>query len=124
MKNSVWDKYAKVLVDYSTDVQKGDLVIIRAESIHAKDLVKAVYKRVLEKGGNPILRTAVGDLAEIYIKHASDEQLEYIDEMSKLEVEKANVMIFIGAPATAIIYLVMCLLSGFPDGTSDKEPTC
>ena len=26
--------------------------------------------------------------------------------------------------ATAIIYLVMCLLSGFPDGTSDKEPTC
>ena len=46
MRNSVWDKYARVLVDYSTDVQKGDLVIIRAESIHAKDLVKAVYKRV------------------------------------------------------------------------------
>ena len=49
MQNTVWDKYARVLVDYSTDVQKGDLVIIRAESIHAKDLVKAVYKRVIEK---------------------------------------------------------------------------
>lgn len=98
MKNSVWEKYARVLVDYSTDVQKGDLVIIRAESIHAKDLVKAVYKRVLEKGGNPILRTAVGDLAEIYIKHASDEQLDYVDPITKLEYEIVDKYISIGAP--------------------------
>ena len=39
---TVWDKYARVLVDYSTNVQKGELVIIRSESIYAKDLVRAV----------------------------------------------------------------------------------
>ena len=49
MQKTIWEKYAEVLVDYSTDVQKGDLVQIRATSIYAKDLVKAVYKRVLEK---------------------------------------------------------------------------
>lgn len=98
MKNSIWEKYAQVLVDYSTNVQKGDLVIIRAGSIEAKALVKEVYKRVLEKGGNPVVRTAIGDLAEIFLKHASDEQLDYIDPMSKMEYEKADVFISLGAP--------------------------
>ena len=45
MQKTIWEKYAEVLVDYSTNVQKGDLVQIRATSIYAKDLVKAVYKR-------------------------------------------------------------------------------
>ena len=66
MSENIWDKYAQVLVDYSTDVQKGDLVVIRAESTEAKELVKAVYKRVIERGGNPIVRMATGDLTEVY----------------------------------------------------------
>ena len=51
---TIWDKYAKVLVDYSTNVQKGDLVQIRGASVYTKELVKAVYKRVLERGGHPM----------------------------------------------------------------------
>ena len=57
MQETVWDKYAKVLVDYSVNVQQGDLVAIRAESIEAKDLVRAVYKRVIERGGHALVRT-------------------------------------------------------------------
>lgn len=68
MSENIWDKYAQVLVDYSTDVQKGDLVVIRAESTEAKELVKAVYKRVIERGGNPIVRMATGDLTEVFLK--------------------------------------------------------
>ncbi len=98
MFETIWDKYASVLVDYSTNVQKGDLVIIRAESVHAKDLVKAVYKRVIERGGHPLLRTAIADLAEIFIKNASDEQLDYIDPITKMEYEKVDKYISIGAP--------------------------
>ena len=49
MNKTVWDKYAEVLVDYSTKVQKGDLVQIRATSAYARELVKAVYKRVIER---------------------------------------------------------------------------
>ncbi|MBE7712207.1 MAG: aminopeptidase [Cyanobacteria bacterium SIG26] len=98
MQNNIWDKYAQVLVDYSTDVQKGDLVMIRAESIEAKPLVKALYKRVLERGGNPIVRTGIGDLAEIFIKNANDEQLSYIDPITQLEYEVVDKYISLGAP--------------------------
>lgn len=95
---NIWEKYASVLVDYSTDVQKGDLVIIRASSPMAEALVKAVYKRVLQKGANPLLRTSICDMSDAFIKYASDEQLDYVDPISKLEYEVVNKYISIGAP--------------------------
>lgn len=98
MNKTIWDKYAEVLVDYSVDVQKGDLVEIRSESVYAKDLVRAVYKRVLERGGHPLVRTGLGDMAELFIKYASDEQLDYVDPISKLEYERVDKFISIGSP--------------------------
>ena len=95
---TIWDKYARVLVDYSVDVQKGDLVQIRATSIYAKELVKAVYKRVLERGGHPIVRTSFEDMSDIFIKMASDEQLDFVDPIVKLEYETIDKFISIGAP--------------------------
>ena len=77
MQDTIWDKYARVLVDYSTNVQKGDLVQIRGTSVYAKDLVKAIYKRVLERGGHPIVRTSIEDLSDTFIKYATDEQLDF-----------------------------------------------
>lgn len=95
---TIWEKYAEVLVDYSTNVQKGDLVIIRGESVHTKDLVKAVYKRVIQKGGHPLIRTAIGDMAEIFLKNASDEQLDFVDPITKMEYELVDKYISIGGP--------------------------
>ena len=93
-----WDKYASVLVDYSTNVQKGDFVIIRASSAMAEDLVKAVYKRVIQKGAHALLRTSICDLSDTFIKYASDEQLDFVDPISKMEYEKVDKYISIGAP--------------------------
>lgn len=98
MYNPLLNKYADVLVNYSTKVSKGDLVIIYARGYSSQPLVKEIYKLCLQNGANPIVRTSMDELAETFIKYASDEQLEYIDEMSILEVERADVMIFIGAP--------------------------
>ena len=95
---TIWDKYAEVLVDYSTNVQKGDLVQIRGTSVYTKDLVKAVYKRVLERGGNPIVRTSIEDLTDTFIKYASDEQLDFVDSITKLEYETVDKFISIGGP--------------------------
>ena len=94
----IWEKYANVLVDYSTKVQKDDLVVIRATSPDAILLVKAIYKKVLQKGAHPVLRTSICDMSDIFIKYANDEQLDYVDPMSKLEYEKVNKYISIGAP--------------------------
>lgn len=94
----IWEKYAAVLVDYSTNVQKDDIVVIRSTGPDAKDLIRAVYKRVLERGGHPILRTSICDMSDIFIKYANDDQLKFIDPMAKLEYEKVNKYISIGAP--------------------------
>lgn len=96
--NKLWEKYAKVLVDYSTKVKKGDLVVIRATSCEAQPLVKEIYKQVLLKGANPVVKTVMDGLSETFIKYADDEQLAYIDPMTETEYEKADVLISIGAP--------------------------
>ena len=96
--NKLWEKYAKVLVEYSTGVKKNDLVVIRATSSEAQPLIKEIYKQVLLKGANPVVRISVDGLSETFIKYATDEQLEFIDPMSELEYEKADVLISIGAP--------------------------
>ena len=95
---SIWDKYAEVLVDYSVDVQKGDLVQIRGTSVYTKDLVKAVFKRVLENGGHPLVRTSIEVMSDTFIKLATDEQLDYVDPITKLEYEKVDKFISIGGP--------------------------
>ena len=43
--NKLWEKYAKVLVEYSTGVKKNDLVVIRATSSEAQPLIKEIYKQ-------------------------------------------------------------------------------
>lgn len=93
-----WEKYARVLVDYSTKVKKGDLVMIRATSATAEPLVKEVYKRVLQKGGHPLMRTSICDMSDIFIKYATDEQLDYVDPIIKHEYEIIDKYISIGAP--------------------------
>ena len=95
---NLWEKYAKVLVDYSVKVQKGELTVIRATSHIAQPLIKEIYKQVLLKGGHPVVRVAVDGLNEVYIKNATDEQLDYIDPMTEIEYEKAKNFISIGAP--------------------------
>ena len=50
MDRKTLENYAKVLVEYSTNVQKGDLVIIRLESPEAQPLGKELYKQVLLAG--------------------------------------------------------------------------
>ncbi len=98
MSNSLWEKYAKVLVDYSVKVKKGELTIIRTDSYQSQPLVKEIYKQVLLRGGFPVVRMGVEGLNELYIKNADDEQLEYIDPMTELEYDKAKNLISIGAP--------------------------
>lgn len=92
------EKYAEILVDYSTKVKKGDLVIIRAESTQCQPLVKEVYRLVLKRGAHPVVRCSIEGLAEDFIKFADDEQLGFIDPMTKLEYEKVDKYISIGAP--------------------------
>lgn len=98
MRSDILEKYAKVLVEYSTDTKAGDLVVIRLESAEAQPLAKEVYKQVLLKGANPIVRCSVDELSELFIKYANDEQLKYIDPVTELEYKTVDKFISLGAP--------------------------
>lgn len=94
---NIWTKYAKVLVEYSTDVKKGDLVAIRGEA-QAQPLILAVYEEVLKKGGFPVVRTTLDGVNETFYRHASDEQLDFVDPFTEMEYDKLDKIISIGAP--------------------------
>ncbi|WP_372366187.1 aminopeptidase [Candidatus Uabimicrobium sp. HlEnr_7] len=85
MKSCAIEKFAKVLVDYSMDIQKGDNLCIQTH-IPSLLLVQEVYKQALQKGANLTVNVMVEELNELYYLHASDEQLAYISPLKVLEV--------------------------------------
>ncbi len=72
--------YAKVLVDFALGNEKGikknDVVLLQFD-LPALPLAKAVYTRILEKGGHPIVRMHEEDFSRLLYESASDEQLQF-----------------------------------------------
>ena len=48
-----WKDLAKVLVNYSVEVKKGDKVLITMMEIETWDLARACYQEVVKAGGKP-----------------------------------------------------------------------
>ena len=88
------EKLAELLVDYSVAVKPGDEVAIEGDAA-AAPLVKAVYARVLQAGGNPLLLIQPEGISELFFKYASDKQLRYVSPVSKLVMETYDVRIHI-----------------------------
>ncbi len=80
---------AKILVNYSVDVQKGDLVAISTIPA-AAPLASEVYREALKAGGHPFVRCGLPELAEIFLKEARKFQLEYVNPISMEEVERVD----------------------------------
>ena len=85
-------KLAEVLVDYSTEVQPGDRVVISGTPL-AEALLKAVYTRVLQAGGHPLMVPTLPGIDELLYEHGSDEQLEHIPEPIRMITETYDVRI-------------------------------
>jgi aminopeptidase len=86
------EKLADVLVSYSVAVQPGDKVLIRGDEL-AAPLLKALYARVLQAGGHPLLQVALEGTEELFYRYASDEQLEHVPEPMVLMAETYDVSI-------------------------------
>tara|TARA_Y100000034_G_C6885533_1_gene406563 strand:- start:860 stop:1948 length:1089 start_codon:yes stop_codon:yes gene_type:complete len=90
-------KVAKILVEYSNEVKKGDKVVIDS-SVDATPLIKEIYRLCIQKGAYPRVNIGIPGLAKIYYDNASKEQLNHFPELAKLEAEHFDVFISIGAP--------------------------
>jgi aminopeptidase len=81
------EKFAQILVDYSTETKPGDRVAIEATTA-AAPLVRALCATVLERGGHPHLLLELPDQDEILFAHAKDDQLDFIPTFRKLAYEQ------------------------------------
>ncbi len=88
------EKLADLLVNYSVGVKKGDKVVIQGES-PAEPLLKEIYIKVLQAGGNPYLMSTPAGLDELFYRHASDEQIQHIPPPTRLIFETYDVRISI-----------------------------
>ena len=88
------EKLADLLVNYSIKVKKDDRVVINGENV-ATPLINALFARVLQAGGHPLVVPRSMDTLELLYRYGSREQIEYIHEPQKITVEKYDARIAI-----------------------------
>src|SRR5436190_12567742 len=84
------EKLADVIIDYSLGIKAGDFFVINSPPI-AAPLVEALYVRALKKGANPTTTIGLPNLAELYLKNATDAQLAWVSPVQRLIIEQADV---------------------------------
>ena len=89
-------RLAEVLVYYSTRVQKGEYVMINGDT-EAEQLLKELYRLVLQNGAYPIMKIGFDWQSFIYYNASSEEQLKHFPEIAFEELKKTNVIINVSA---------------------------
>ena len=92
MRDPRLDKLAKVLVNYSTGVRRGQLVRISGSTV-AQDLIEAIYEHVLRAGAHPQVRCAPDSLTDLFLELADEHQLKYLSPLARHEIETIDVSI-------------------------------
>jgi len=90
-------KIAELLVDYSTQVKKGDHVLIRAD-MPTKALALEVYRLALLRGAHPWIRAGFPGQEYIFYKHANEDQLRFFPEHELAEIKNTDVYLVLRAP--------------------------
>lgn len=92
-------KYAKLLVDYSLYLKKGETLYISTTTL-AEPLVKEVYREAVAKGAHVYVNFDFESKNKLFFEEANNEQLEYLDPFHKMAMEKMDAYLFIRAPYT------------------------
>ena len=90
-------KLAKILVNHSTKIKKGEYVKIVGSS-QTESLILAIFKEVIKKGAYPKVEAVLPGMNYIFFKNASNEQLNHFPQLSWDELKKTQVYIGIAAP--------------------------
>ncbi len=85
-------KLARLLVDYSTQVQPGDWVGILG-NFGALPILRDIYEAVIDAGGFPSLFVEDDQMQRYLLRNANDDQMQWIDPRMRLYVEEADVYI-------------------------------
>ena len=101
MKDLRIDKLAKILVNFSVKVQKGDRVLIQNNNLQ-KDFIKALVRAVYEAGGLPFVSIKDVSVERELLLGATKEQMQLRGEIELEEMKRMNC--FIGFRAMQNLY--------------------
>ena len=94
MRDQRAEALAKILVNYSTRVQKGEVCVIQATTA-AELLVQAVFEEVLRAGGQPVMQMTTNGAQAAFFELASGDQLDFVPPPSEWAAEQAETRIAI-----------------------------
>ncbi len=104
MKDTRITEWAEVLVNYSTKVKKGDVVLISAGGLEALPLVKELYRLCLSKGAKYVeYEFAVAEINRHFYNSATREQLAYFPQHRLDFMKQVTVFIAIGAADNSMV---------------------
>lgn len=92
------EEHAKIVTEWSTEVKKGDLVVIRATP-ESHDFVVALYKKIAEKGGIPITLMSTEELDRAFFDGADSDTIGTSPTHFEALLEKIDVMIAVRSPS-------------------------
>lgn len=87
-------KLADLLVNYSLELKPGESVRIDGGTV-AAPFVRELYREALRAGANPRTRVEVEGIDVIAVSEASDEQLTFVSEIDRFEVENVDAIVTI-----------------------------
>ena len=91
------EEHAKVLVKWSAEVNKGDMVVVSA-SPDAHELAVAVTKHVAKAGGTSVILMQSEEVSRAYFDGANDETLELFPKHMKALIDNCDVFIGLSSP--------------------------
>ena len=104
MKDPRVRQMAEVLVDYSTRVKKGDVVLISAAGFEAAPLVQELYTLCLERGAAYVeYEFALPEISRHFYNKATKSQLAWFPEHKLEFMKKATVYIGISAAENSMV---------------------
>lgn len=90
-------KWAETLIGYSLYMKPGEQLLIRTQEAGIP-LAKEVYREALRAGAHPHILVACDGVDEIFLREASDEQLDWVSPIHKFEYAAIDALCAIAAP--------------------------
>jgi len=96
MINPFYEKLAKLAVNYSIEVKKGDRVFVLGPTL-AEELFRALYVEIIKAGGHALLLPFIEGQKDLLFKYASEDQLTYVDDVRKQIHKEFDCLVAISA---------------------------
>lgn len=88
------ERLAKLLVHYSLELKKGQLLKIQGEAV-ALPLIEATFEEAVKAGANPYTQILVPNTDEALLRHGRPEQIGFLNPLYKFEMERIDAYIAI-----------------------------